>query len=388
MKKTGGAIRRECITIKIAHSPFRKYHDFAKWIGEYIKALKGTKKIIDIFVEIPVTKQLFAISVEGEKLDMILKKYIRKYWEILLNAGNGFANDKVPKLSGALAYSTLFSLAPMMLLIIIIGGSVYGVDAAEGKIFEELKGFVGADVAAQLQELIRRIHFQQNSFLTTVISVVALIIGSTGTFAEIQDSLNMIWGVRPKAKKGLIKLLISRLLSFSMIIGLGFLLVVSLVANTLLLTLSSRILQLFPELPINLIDLINNGFIFLVISFLFAVIFKMLPDVKIQWRQVVPGAFLTAALFLLGKFFIGLYISNNNTASLYGAAGGIIVILMWIYFSAFILYFGAEFTRAYIEYSGVKIVPTSFAEYNDRRLLERYLKEQNGEEQQQTSEKD
>jgi membrane protein len=388
VKKTGGAIRRECITIKIAHSPFRKYHDFAKWIGEYIKALKCTKKIIDIFVEIPVTKQLFAISVEGEKLDMILKKYIRKYWEILLNAGNGFANDKVPKLSGALAYSTLFSLAPMMLLIIIIGGSVYGVDAAEGKIFEELKGFVGADVAAQIQELIRRIHFQQNSFLTTVISVVALIIGSTGTFAEIQDSLNMIWGVRPKAKKGLIKLLISRLLSFSMIIGLGFLLVVSLVANTLLLTLSSRILQLFPELPINIIDLINNGFIFLVISFLFAVIFKMLPDVKIQWRQVVPGAFLTAALFLLGKFFIGLYISNNNTASLYGAAGGIIVILMWIYFSAFILYFGAEFTRAYIEYSGVKIVPTSFAEYNDRRLLERYLKEQNGEEQQQTSEKD
>lgn len=314
---------------------------------------------------------------------MTFKKYIQKYWTILLNAGVGFANDKVPKLSGALAYSTLFSLAPMMLLIVIIGGSVYGVDAAEGKIFEELKDFVGADVATQIQELIRRIHFQQNSFLTTIISVVALLIGSTGTFAEIQDSLNMIWGVRPKAKKGLIKLLISRLLSFSMIIGLGFLLVVSLVANTLLLALSSRILKLFPELPINIIDLINNGFIFLVISFLFAAIFKMLPDVKILWRQVVPGAFLTAALFLLGKFFIGLYIGSNNTASLYGAAGGIIVILMWIYFSAFILYFGAEFTRAYIEYSGVKIIPTSYAEYNDRRLLEHYLKEQRIDEQQQ-----
>lgn len=186
----------------------------------------------------------------------------------------------------------------------------------------------------------------------------------------------MIWGVRPKAKKGIMKLLISRLLSFSMIIGLGFLLVVSLVANTLLLALSSNILHLFPDLPINFIDLINNAFIFLVISFLFAVIFKMLPDVRIRWRQVVPGAFLTAALFLLGKFFIGMYIGSNNTASLYGAAGSIIVILMWIYFSAFILYFGAEFTRAYIEYSGVKIVPTAFAEYNDRRLLETYLKEE------------
>lgn len=307
---------------------------------------------------------------------------IKKYWAILANAGVGFSDDKVPKLSASLAYSTLFSLAPMMLLVVIIGGSVYGHDAVEGKVFDTLKDIVGMDVAAQVQDVLRKIHFQQNSLVTTVISVIAVIVGATGTFAEIQDSLNMIWGVRPKAKKGFIKFLINRLLSFSMIIGLGFLLVVSLLVNTIMLALSNKIMQWFPSLQLDTIGFINNLIIFCVLSFLFAVIFKMLPDVRIKWRQVWGGAFLTAALFLLGKFLIGLYISSSSTVTIYGAAGSLIILLMWIYFSAFILYFGAEFTRAYIEYHGDKIVPTTYAEYSDKRLLEQFLKEKHNVEQQ------
>lgn len=305
-----------------------------------------------------------------------LKAYGRKYWKIIINAGIGFSDDKVPKLSASLAYSTLFSLAPMMLLILITGSAVYGHDAVEGKVFDGLKDIVGIDVAAQVQEVIRKIHLQQNSVVTTVISIIAVVVGATGTFAEIQDSLNMIWGVRPKARKGFIKFLLNRLISFSMIIGLGFLLIVSLVINTLMLALSRKILQLFPHLRLDMIGLINNGVIFLVLSFLFAVIFKMLPDVRIRWRQVMSGSFLTAALFLFGKFLIGLYISSSNTVTIYGAAGSLIIMLMWIYFSAFILYFGAEFTRAYIEYHGEHIVPTTYAEYSDKRLLEQYLKKQ------------
>lgn len=292
-----------------------------------------------------------------------------------MDAGSSFVNDKGMKLSGSLAYSTIFSLPPMLLLIIIFGGTFYGQDALQGRIFTELKDIVGSNTALQIQDIIKGLQFQKNSTLATVIGTVALVIGATGIFVEIQDSLNMIWGVRPKAKKGFIKLLLNRVISFSMIIGLGFLLIVTLVVNTILLALSRWILSKFPELPFNVLNLINTVVIFFVISFLFTVIFKMLPDVRIRWKQVWPGAFVTAGLFLVGKFLIGIYISNTNTVSLYGAASSVIVLLLWIYFSAAILYFGAQFTRAYIEHHGRKIEPNSYAEYSEKRLLQQ-LKEQ------------
>lgn len=304
-----------------------------------------------------------------------VKKITNKFWGILLDAGNGFLEDKGMKLSSALAYSTIFSLPPMLLLIIIISGAVYGQDAVQGRIFIELNQIIDSGTAMQIQEAIKGLQSQKNSTLATIIGSIALVIGATGIFVEIQDSLNMIWGVRPKAKKGFIKLLLNRVMSFSMIIGLGFLLIVSLVVNTILLALSKHLLEMFPDLPINIISFINTAVIFLVISFLFSVIFKMLPDVRIRWKQVWPGSFVTSALFLLGKFLIGIYISNTNTVSLYGAASSIIVLLLWIYFSAAILYFGAEFTRAYIERHGQKIVPSAYAEYSDKRLL-KYLKEE------------
>jgi len=304
-----------------------------------------------------------------------VKKITNKYWKILVDAATGFSNDKGMKLSSALAYSTIFSLPPMLLLVIISGGAIYGQDAVQGKIFTELKDIVGSNTALQIQDVIKGLQSQKNSFLATIVGSIALVIGATGIFVEIQDSLNLIWGVRPKAKKGFVKLLINRVLSFSMIIGLGFLLIVSLIVNALLLAMSNYLLQLLPELPINVLSFVNTALIFFVISFLFSVIFKMLPDVRIKWKQVWPGAFVTSALFLLGKFLIGIYISNTNTVSLYGAASSIIVLLLWIYFSAAILYFGAEFTRAYIEYHGKNIEPNSYAEYSEKRLLKQ-LQEQ------------
>jgi membrane protein len=306
-----------------------------------------------------------------------VKKITNKYWKILVDAATGFSNDKGMKLSSALAYSTIFSLPPMLLLVIISGGAIYGQDAVQGKIFTELKDIVGSNTALQIQDVIKGLQSQKNSFLATIVGAIALVIGATGIFVEIQDSLNLIWGVRPKAKKGFVKLLINRVLSFSMIIGLGFLLIVSLIVNALLLAMSNYLLQLLPELPINVLSFVNTALIFFVISFLFSVIFKMLPDVRIKWKQVWPGAFVTSALFLLGKFLIGIYISNTNTVSLYGAASSIIVLLLWIYFSAAILYFGAEFTRAYIEYHGKNIEPNSYAEYSEKRLLKQLQEQHN-----------
>jgi membrane protein len=306
-----------------------------------------------------------------------IKQITNKYWTILVDAATGFSNDKGMKLSSALAYSTIFSLPPMLLLIIILGGTFYGKDAIQGRIFTELHDVIGSETALQLQNVIIRLQSQKNSLLATIVGSIALVIGSTGTFVEIQDSLNMIWGVRAKAKKGFIKLLLNRVISFSMIIGLGFLLIVSLIVNALLLAMSSFLLKMLPELPINVLSLVNTAVIFFVISFLFSVIFKMLPDVRIHWKQVWPGSFVTSGLFLLGKFLIGIYISNTNTVSLYGAASSIIILLLWIYFSAAILYFGAEFTRAYIEYHGKKIMPNSYAEFSEKRLLQHLKEEHN-----------
>lgn len=304
-----------------------------------------------------------------------IKKIIDKYWRILKDAGDGFANDKGMKLSSALAYSTIFSLPPMLLLIIISAGYFYGKDAVEGRVFAQLRTlFNDSEIALQIQDVIRGLQQQKNSTMATIIGAIALIIGSTGIFVEIQDSLNMIWGVRPRAKKGVIKFLLNRAISFSMIIGLGFLLIVSLIINALLIALSSRLVKWLPNISVDLLNIVNSGLIFLVLSFLFSVIFKMLPDVKIRWKQVWPGSFVTAGLFLVGKFVIGIYISQNKTVSLYGAASSIIILLLWIYFSSAILYFGAEFTRAYIEYHGKRILPNSYAEYSDKRIV-KHLRE-------------
>lgn len=296
-----------------------------------------------------------------------LKLLFGKYWSILKIAGSGFGSDNAGKLSGSLAYSTIFSLPPMLLLVTIFGGYFYGPDAFSGKVFSELNQVLGAETALQVQNVIKGLNEQEDSFFAAVIGGVALVIGATGVFTEIQSSLNSIWGVRAKAKKGVLKLLLNRLLSFSMIIGLGFVLIVSLVINTLLVALSHQIIQLIPDFPVNFINIASFVVIFFVISFLFGIIFKMLPDVKLKWRQVWPGAFVTTILFLIGKYVINIYISSNNTITLYGAASTVIVLLVWIYFSSLILYFGAEFTKAYIEFHGKIIQPSTFAEFDDKR---------------------
>lgn len=302
-----------------------------------------------------------------------LKKGFHKYWGIIKKAAISFGDDNATKLSGSLAYSTIFSLPPMLLLITILGGAFYGADAFSGKIYIQLNEILGDKTALQIQDVIKGLHTQSNSFFAAVISGIALVIGATGVFTEIQSSLNFIWGVQAKPKKGIIKLLLNRLLSISMIMGLGFLLIVSLIVNTILVGMSKEILSYFPLLPINMINIISSGVVFFVLSFLFSIIFKVMPDVQIKWRQVWPGAFMTTILFLFGQFLINLYIASNNTISLYGAASTVIILLVWIYFSSLIFYFGAEFTKAYIEYHGKLIKPTIYAEYADRRLWRQHV---------------
>jgi membrane protein len=282
-------------------------------------------------------------------------------WGLLKDAFQGFSDDKVIKLSGALAYFTVFSIGPMLIVIIFFADIFYGREAVEGTIFGQIKGFVGSDAAAQIQEIIRNASLSGQGSITGVIGSITLLVGATTVFAEIQDTINTIWGLKPKPKKGWLKMILNRLLSFSIVVSLGFLLLVSLVITGLVEALSNRLLHIFPDIALIVIYVINLIITFLVTTLLFGIIFKVLPDAIIKWRDVLTGAMVTAVLFMLGKFGITFYIGTSNITSAYGTAGSLVIILVWIYYSSIILYFGAEFTKAYAATYGGFIQPNQYA---------------------------
>lgn len=281
-------------------------------------------------------------------------------WHVLKNSFKGFSNDKVTKYSASLAYYTIFSMGPLLIVIVYLCSIFFGREAVEGSIYHQIQGFVGADAAAQLQQIIKNAAISGKGTIAAVIGVVTLLIGATTVFGEIQDSINIIWGLKVKAKAGWFKLVKTRLLSFGVITSLGFLLLVSLGITALIEALSNRLKAHFPDIAVAIIYIINLVVTFGVVTTLFSVIFKVLPDAEIKWKDVMAGAITTAILFMLGKFGISLYISKTNVGSTYGTAGSLVVLLVWIYYSAIILYFGAEFTKAYaVEYGG-KIYPNQY----------------------------
>lgn len=306
--------------------------------------------------------------------DYFSKKGLKNGFKILKASFNGFMDDRALKLSASLAYYTIFSLGPLLLLLISLAGVFFGREAIQGKVFEEINGIVGNDAAMQIQDIIQNLEMSGKSTISVIIGSVTLIIGATTVFGEIQDSINMIWQVKAKPKKGWVKLIKDRLLSSSLIITLGFLLLVSLVINGALLALSDRLKAYLPDITVLLFNIINTLISFIVISILFGVIFKVLPDAKIHWKDVRSGAIFTTVLFMIGRLIIGIYIESSGTSSTYGAAGSLIVILLWVYYTAAILYFGAEFTRAYADFKGVKIEPAEFAVYVEVKEREKDLK--------------
>lgn len=287
--------------------------------------------------------------------------WFKRKWKLLVSAVNAFIDDKALKMSASLAYYTVFSMAPLLIMLISFVSLIYGKAAVEGKVFEEINGFVGNNAALQIQQVISKISQSGNSTFAVIVGTATLFIGATGVFIEIQDSLNQIWRVKAKPKKGWKKMIMNRVLSFSMILGLGFLLIVSLIINGLVLALSNKLNQYFPDITILLVNAFNIILTFIIISALFSIIFKFLPDVKISWKDVRVGAIFTAVLFMIGKFVIGLYIQKVGPGSAYGAAGSLIIILVWVYYTAAILYFGAEFTQVYAECYGGKIEPADYA---------------------------
>jgi membrane protein len=286
---------------------------------------------------------------------------MRKFWLILRQAFTEFINDHGMKLSAALSYYTIFALGPVLIILISLAGIFFGKDAVAGKLYWQINGMVGSEAAVQIQEIIGNIEQSQFSRSGAILGIIILLIGATGVFTEIQDSINYIWSLKTKPKKGFIKLLFDRFISFSLIVSFGFILMVSLAVHALVDLLHDKIRMYFDESTVYLFQGLNYVILFVVITTLFAIIFKVLPDGKVRWKDSFIGAVFTAVLFLIGKYVISFYLGNSNIGVTYGAAASLVIILLWVYYTSIILFFGAEFTKVYTMNFGGGIVPDKTA---------------------------
>lgn len=274
-----------------------------------------------------------------------------------------FSADNIFKYSASLAYYTVFSIAPLLVIIMSLGGAIFGKDAVQGQVYAQLNDMLGNMAALQIQNTIKNIHLQGNNMAATIISIVVLLLGATTIFGEIQDSLNKIWGLKVITKRGWWKLILNRLLSFSLIASIGIIMILSLLLNALLVAFGNYINRFLSGISVYVVDILNNGISFLAAAFLFSLLFKILPDAKIRWKDVIVGGLVTAIFFTLGKWGIGFYLGKSNMASLYGAAGSIVVFMVWVYYSSVILYFGAEFTKVFAKFYGGNIEPNEYAQW-------------------------
>ena len=272
---------------------------------------------------------------------------IKKIWLLIKTTVIAWSDDYAPSMGAALAFYTLFSIAPLLLIVLSITGFVFGAEAARGEIAGQLQNLMGEQSALTVQALLQNVNKPSEGIVATIIGVLLLLIGATSVFGELQSALNRIWRApeRPPIRS-IISFLRSRLLSFGMIFGIGFILMVSLIFNAALSAVSHWWSLQFKEWFIILYS-VNLVFGFVMTTAMFALIYKYIPSVKIRWGEVWLGALITAALFTVGKFLIGLYMTKSAVASGFGAAGSVVALLVWVYYSAQIFLLGAEFTWAY-----------------------------------------
>jgi membrane protein len=281
-------------------------------------------------------------------------------WGVSKGAFHEFVEDKVTRLSAALAYYALFSMAPLVIIVISIAGLFFGEQAVTGQMHDQLSDFFGDQGAQTIESMMSAARKPSSSIIASIIGIVTLLIGATGVFGQLQDALNTIWEVQPKPGRGIKGFIKDRFLSLTMVLGIGFLLLISMVLSAGLAAFTGVLNNRF-GLPPAVAHSLNIVVSMIVISLLFAMIFKFLPDVKIKWRDVWFGAIFTAFLFELGKFLLGFYLGRATTASAYGAAGSLVIVLMWVYYSSLILFFGAEVTQAYTKARGSQLVPSANA---------------------------
>ena len=269
--------------------------------------------------------------------------------------------DRAPRLGAALAFYTLFSLAPLLVVIIAIAALGFGREIASAELIQQIELFIGADGARVIQSTIENTSRPRSGIVATVIGLATMLFGTTVVFSELRDALNSIWKVASKSQRSMaLGIIWDRFLAFSMVLGISVLLLLSILANAMLKAALPIFGTMLPS-HVNWLQTVNFGFSFVIVTLLLTMVYKVLPEVEIGWEEVLIGAVVTAVLFMVGKFLIELYLRYSTTAVVYGAAGSLVVLLIWIYYSAQIVYFGAEFTKVYAKYRGHRVVPTADA---------------------------
>jgi len=291
-------------------------------------------------------------------------------WRLLKVSATQWLEDNPFQLAAALSYYTLFSLAPLLIIVIAVAGFAFGADAAQNRIVETLQGLIGRDSAAAIQEMIKNASNKpKTGIVSTALGVLALLFGAGGVVGQLQTSLNTIWGVSPKPGQGIWGFVRQRFVSFAMVLGIGFLLLVSLAVSALASGFTKWMGDALgaTALIAHTLDLAVS---FVFVTTLFAMIYKYLPDARIEWRDVWIGAGLTSMLFTIGKLLIGIYLGTSGVASTYGAAGSLITVLLWVYYSSLIFFLGAELTQVYAGEYGAGVAPAKNAQPLARALSE------------------
>ncbi|HWN94945.1 MAG TPA: YihY/virulence factor BrkB family protein [Methylomirabilota bacterium] len=289
-----------------------------------------------------------------------MREKLRTAFDVLKQTIHDWVEDKAPRLGAALAYYTVFSIAPLIIIVIAIAGVWFGKEQAQAQIIGQIAGLLGEQGAQAISGMLQAADKPHKGLMASLLAVVTLAFGATGVFVQLQDALNAIWEVKPKPGRGVMGFVRQRLLSLAMVFGIGFLLLVSLVLSTALAAAGKWVEGVLPGGE-GLWQAINFIVSFVVIAALFTLMFKYLPDVKIAWKDVWLGGVLTAVLFTVGKFALGMYLGRSSVSSAYGAAGSLVIVLLWVYYSAQILFFGAEFTQVYANRFGKKLEPAKNA---------------------------
>ncbi|NTW03301.1 MAG: YihY/virulence factor BrkB family protein [Oscillochloris sp.] len=286
--------------------------------------------------------------------------HLRDIQSLLADTWAEWNTDRATRLGASLAFFTVLSLSPLLILAVAIAGIIFGQVAAQGELLAQARSLIGLQGAEAIQTMIESANRPGAGIVATIISVITLLFGASGVFGELQAAMNTIWGVEPRPDRGFMGMLKERLFSFSLVLSVGFLLLVSLILSSILSALGGQLRSVMPSFNViwQVVEVVVS---FCVITLIFAALYKYIPDVHINWRDVWVGAIVTSLLFTIGRFVLGLYLGNSSTTSVYGAAGSLVVVLLWVFYSAQIIFFGAEFTQVYANRFGSQILPSDNA---------------------------
>jgi membrane protein len=292
---------------------------------------------------------------------MFYKKTIKSFLKIVGSASKRWWGKDPFMQSAVIAYYAIFAMPGLLIIVISFGTLFFKRDVITGQLYTQISSIMGVETARQVQDMIISVSQTNKSMLATIIGLITVLLGATGVFVELQKALNVIWGVKAKPRRAIIMLIRTRLFSFGLILSIGFLLLISLTITTIIAVMGDWVLNHWPNLVLTIFYVLNFIISFGIVMLLFALLYKILPDAKIQWKHIWLGSILAAFLFILGKTAIGFYLSKSNPGSAYGAAGSIVLILLWVSYSSMIFFYGAEITRAYADHFTGKVSATEVA---------------------------